>query len=201
MLDYKSQVEDLINKTELCRKVRKEAEFVTEKKGRVVRRSDFASEINGEYTASGKFYPLAPDDFLGKRTVFKKDPIKIKSELYYLELKGYGRDGRELYFQEHISGDVFFGMYLDLAIQEYERATIAMNLNLPVTLPLAVIKIPRDEYLRTGVIGFQGTLKALLCSRLSFDDPYKVLRLIENNVEDDILRVLKEDSNNRITKR
>jgi len=169
MKKYEDFINELVKESEKFNEMRGESNWVTKKRGKIIRKSTFAPknfEVGKEYTPTGKFYPLIPSDAFGKRTVFRKEPTIINSEKYYLELKGYGRNGRELYFQEHGSGDVFFGMYLDLAVQEFERMDFATKLNLPVVLPIAVTQLPREEYLRKGLVGFRQSLDAIISLRL-----------------------------------
>lgn len=161
MHDYKNLIRKLVEESEELNELRGRTDWVTKKRGIIIRKSDFAPEafeVGKVYTASGKFYPLLPRNIFGKRTAFRKKSAIINSEEYFLELKGYGQNGKELYLQEHQSGDVFFGMYLDLAIKEFERMEIATKLHLPVVLPIAVIQIPREEYLKKGLAGFNLSL-------------------------------------------
>ena len=161
MNNYKAWIDELVTKSEELDKIRGENNWVTTKRGKIVRKSDFAPEdfqVGKKYIARGKFY--SNESLNGRRTIFRKEPIVINSEKYYLELKGYGRDGKELFFQEYVDGDVYYGMCLDLAIKDFERAKIATKLNLPAVLPLAVIEIPRNEYLRKGLVGFRESVSS-----------------------------------------
>jgi hypothetical protein len=179
MIEFKNLINKLVEESEEFNKLRSKSSWVTKKRGKIICKSDFAQEnfkVGSEYTPTGKFYPLVPSDIFGKRTVFKKEPIIINSEKYYLELKGYGRNGKELYFQEHESGDVFYGMYLDLALQEFERMEFATKLNLPVVLPIAVIQIPREVYLKKGLVGFRQSIASVIS--LGFINEEKLENLI-----------------------
>lgn len=163
IIKYEPTIRTLVQRENRCNQQKQKTGWVTEKKGIVVRRSNFAPRcMSGEFVFRGKIYSAVPDDTMPQRTIFRKEPVEMGSEWFYLEIKGYGREGRELYFQEHISGDVFYGMYLNNALRDFERMSIAVDLNLPTTLPIAVLEIPREEYIRKGMIGFQKSLKAML---------------------------------------
>ena len=145
MAEYEALIDELVRKHEEFNRIRETGNWVTIKRGKVVRKSDFAPEdfqIGEEYIPRGNFYSPLSETISAKRTVFKKKPVVISSERYYLELKGYGRNGKELFFQEHVDGDVYYGMYLCSAIKEFERSEIAAKLNLSVALPIAVVQIP-----------------------------------------------------------
>lgn len=144
--------------------------FVFAKKGLIVRKNQQTLQtvpgLGKEIIIHGKFSSSLPNCILPSRTLFKEKRIKINDQEFYLEVKGYGRNGKEMYFQEHCSGDVFYGMYLDKAIKEFERATKAFyDLHLPVALPVAAVEIPRDEYIKVGMKGFVNTIESLLCCR------------------------------------
>ncbi|MDO8655152.1 MAG: hypothetical protein Q7R48_01865 [bacterium] len=121
------------------------------------------------------------DSVLGVRTVFKKEPILIEGQPYYLELKGYGENGRMLYLSEHVSRDVYYGMYLDNALREFERLEQATQAGLAVPLPLAVVEIPREEYLRVAIKGFEKVVAACL---LFYQNPSLVEEVIGEKLPD-----------------
>ncbi len=132
--------------------------LASKKVGVVMKTSAFAQKsmiLNQEYTPQGRWYPELAIDITGKRTVFKNRPFSIQGQTYYLELKGYGRDGQEIWFGEHPSKDVLFGMYLDQARREFDLIEELLPLNIPMTLPIAVIHISRQEYLRSGWMNLQ----------------------------------------------
>lgn len=160
---YKTIMQGLINEGNEWNKRRKRTGWVEEKRGVVVRESELVSfGVGSELVLRGKIYSVLPRSILPLRTGFLKKPIKMGDEYYYWEVKGYGREGREIYFQEHVSGDIFYGMYLDWALRDFDRMQFARSLNLPVTVPIAVLEIPREEYIKKGLAGFQETLKAYL---------------------------------------
>ncbi len=127
------------------------------KKGTLVRVnpqfSDYLTE-GTEFFPSRNFYSPTPREGIGKRTMFYETPIRMNGKDYFLEVKGYGRDGEEIWFMEKDSGDVYFGMYLDQAQLEFERLQMARSLELKVPFPVAVVHIPRQEYLEQGLEEF-----------------------------------------------
>lgn len=160
---YESMIARLTEREDWYNQQSQRTGWVTEKKGIVVRRSGFAPRrISGKFIFRGKLYSAVPDNTMPQRTMFRKEPVKIGSEWFYFEVKGYGKGGRELYFQEHVDGDVLYGMYLESALRDFKRMDLAVRLNLPTTLPIAVVEIPKEEYTRKGMIGFQKSLKAML---------------------------------------
>jgi hypothetical protein len=139
--------------------------YVTPKPGRVVYRSsqapDSIPKVGDRFTAKGKFYPILASDLLGKRTVFRKKPVKVGEQELYMELKGYGRNGKEMFFREHGEGDVFFGMYLNNVVRKLQYLEKAVGLQLHVPEPIAGIEIDRETYLKQGlktleqILGFE----------------------------------------------
>lgn len=160
--DYATLVERLIREIEEEHDWSGKTAWVTPKRGILIRRSRWAPDWlqEGEIVFQGKFYPFLAWIFLKLRTVFRKHSFLIDGVPYYLELKGYGENGRTLYLSEHVSGDVYYGMYLENAIKEFERLEKAALAGLSVTLPLGVVEIPREEYLRVALEGFQFALDA-----------------------------------------
>lgn len=158
---FESEINTLTKKQDDLNNWRQKTGWVTEKKGTVVRRSEFAPDwLNGDFTLRGKAYFAVADMMLPLRTFFLKKPTKIGDTTFYLEVKGYGARGREMYFQEHVSGDVFYGMYLEKALQEFERIELARNLGILTPLPIAVVEITRDDYIKKGMSGFESRLEA-----------------------------------------
>ncbi len=158
---FESEINTLTKKQDDLNGWRKKTGWMTEKKGRVLRRSEFAPEwLRGDFTLRGKVYFALADTILPLRTFFLKKPVMINNEVFYLEVKGYGFTGREMHFQEHVSGDVFYGMYLEKALQEFERIELAQSLGILTPLPVAVVEITRDDYLKKGMIGFERRLEA-----------------------------------------
>ncbi|MBI1984593.1 MAG: hypothetical protein HYS60_00580 [Candidatus Wildermuthbacteria bacterium] len=141
----------------------KETVWVTPKLGLVIRRNEWTpSWIENVIKVRGKWYPILADVFSPPRLVFRTQSILINGESRWLELKGYGLRGQTMFFQQHASGDVFYGMYLEHALNEYERLLAAARAGFQVPLPIAVVEIPREEYLRRGLKGFEEVVKARL---------------------------------------
>ena len=115
--------------------------------------SDYLTE-GKEFFLRGNFHSPTPRDHVERRTMFYETPIRINGRDYFVEVKGYGRDGEEIWFMEKDSGDVYFGMYLDQTQLEFERLQMARNLGLKVPFPVAVVHIPRQEYLEQGLEEF-----------------------------------------------
>ena len=158
---FESEINALTKRQDDLNGWRQKTGWVTEKKGKVLRRSEFAPDwLNGDFTLRGKVYFAIADTILPLRTFFLKKPVTINNEVFYLEVKGYGFTGREMHFQEHVSGDVFYGMYLEKALQEFERIKFARELGVLTPLPMAVVEIYRDEYIKKGMLGFQRCLEA-----------------------------------------
>ena len=161
MIMFESEISALTKKEDDFNRWRQKNGWVTEKKGTVIRRSEFAPDwLNGDFILRGRAYFAVADMILPLRTFFLKKPIKIGNTNFYLEVKGYGAWGREMSFQEHVSGDVFYGMYLEKALQEFERIKLARNLGILTPLPVAVVEITRDDYIKKGMSGFERRLEA-----------------------------------------
>jgi hypothetical protein len=175
-IDYEKKIEAIIKENNQLNRWRKKTGWVTEKQGLVAKRDDLAPDwLKGNTVIRGKLYSVLPNTILPLRTLFFKEPVKIGSEKFYLEVKGYGCNGRELYFQEHVSGDIYYGMYLDAALREFERLNFALSLGCFVPIPIAVVEIPRAEYLKKGIDGFEGRLDAEL--HFSLRNPEKLEKI------------------------
>jgi len=139
--------------------LRKSDRNVTPKPGILVQKSKWAPDWIGEKVViEGEFFPPLPRPLLPGRTIFSPEPLFVEGVARYLELKGYGREGRDLFLHEHNIGSVYWGMYLDEAQNEFDRLLAALEAKLPVSLPLAVVEIPREEYIRMALPGFAQTL-------------------------------------------
>ncbi len=137
---------------------------VVDKLGTLVRVDEKFSDLlkeGEEYVPQGIFYSTSPDDLISRRTIFRDNPLKIDGKKYFLELKGYGVNGKDIWFQEHDAKDVYYGMYLENALLEFERLQFARNLGLEVPFPVAVVQIPHEEYLRQGLESFSRGLTGI----------------------------------------
>lgn len=111
------------------------------------------ADVGGKIKIDGEAYPPI-DHILGKRTVFLAKPVVINGDTRWIEIKGYGQNGRQLYLHHHIEGDLMYGMYLDNAQREYDLLLKAQNLGLNVPVPIVVCEIPEEEFLNYGLGGF-----------------------------------------------
>lgn len=160
---FETPIELLTTGQDELNRLRQKSGWVTEKKGTVVCRSEFTPAwLNEDFVLRGKAYFAVADMMLPLRTFFLKKPVEINSEAFYLEVKGYGFWGREMYFQEHVSGDVFYGMYLEKSMREFERMKLALSLGILAPLPIAVVEIDSNDYLKKGMAGFKRRLEAEL---------------------------------------
>ena len=89
---------------------------------------------------------------LPERTVFRPEPITINGISYYAELKGYGINGKCLYPTFHSEGDLFYGMFLRTAQEEY--AQLVENLNCKhVPKAGALLSFSSHEFIRQALRG------------------------------------------------
>ena len=152
------------------------SDLVTPKTVEIMAASSFGKEIGfskGEYTFSGPYIPfITTHEFIGKRTVFDPNPVMIGGKQFYLEIKGLGRDGREMYLDYHGKDDQFpepnFGMWLDQSASSYNLYGLASKQGLRIPLPVAGGRISRDEYLRQGLEGLKKDLEIILYSAYGF---------------------------------
>jgi hypothetical protein len=69
----------------------------------------------------------------------------------FIEIKGYGQDGREMCLWLHCDGDILFGMFYKNARKEFNILEKAFSSGLKVPIPLFIGKIPRREWLSSGL--------------------------------------------------
>ncbi|MBI4016148.1 MAG: hypothetical protein HY363_00470 [Candidatus Aenigmarchaeota archaeon] len=106
--------------------------------------------LHAERVLVGRAYPhyyLMP-----QRTVFKPEPKKFNGESFYVEIKGYGANGRHLYAMHHCEGDLFYGMYLEHARREFNLLKSVQNVG-RVHLPLALLYFSHEEFTRQAFRG------------------------------------------------
>ena len=115
--------------------------------------------VGEEWSYEGRAYP-AVDIIGGRRTVFLPEPLKVNDETFWIELKGYGANGKNLFFKHHIEGDLFYGMYLVNAARGYFLLKKANDLGLNVPKAVALLEFPRGEYFRHGLTGFEEVMEA-----------------------------------------
>lgn len=149
---------------------------VTPKTVEIMATSCFGEEIGfskGEYTFSGRYIPfMTSHEHIGKRTVFDPSPVLIGGKPFYLEFKGLGRDGREMYLNYHTKNTQFpepnFGMWLEESAASYNIYGFASKQGLRMPLPIAGGRISGDEYFRQGLEGLKMDLGAILYSSFGF---------------------------------
>ncbi|MBW3023313.1 hypothetical protein KY308_04375 [Candidatus Woesearchaeota archaeon] len=112
-----------------------------------------------EFVFRGKGY--VDHRLSNQRTFFIPKPAIIAGNNYYFEVKGYGMSGKELYFQKHCEGDLFYGMFLEEARREYAFMKLAMDVE-NVSRPVALLEFPRTEFIKQGFLGLEQRLVASL---------------------------------------
>jgi len=117
-----------------------------------------------EFTLMG--FGVLPCDFLfGKRTIFLGEPVEIDGSTYYLEVKGYGQNGRELYGHKHVEGDLSFGMFLDNAAREFDYPKDLREKGVrDLQKPVALMRIPQNVYIEE----VWKTLPSIISARVAF---------------------------------
>lgn len=114
---------------------------------------DIDPEFNVLSLQKGENFTLSGDGVLGdthmigRRTVFLEQPVSFDGVDYYLEIKGYGLNGRELFTNKHDEGDLFFGLFLDFAEREYYFPKILEeNGVLTIQRPVALLEFSLDDF-------------------------------------------------------
>lgn len=136
------------------------------KRARVVDFDDelntFGLQIGQEFTLSGEGF-LPVNVILGRRTVFLERPVNIDGTTYYLEVKGYGRNGRELYPDTHVEGDLYFGMYLDSAKKEFHLPKLLRAHGIRNTQrPIALLQFDTEDFIKYSSLGLAQLISARL---------------------------------------
>lgn len=136
------------------------------KRARVVSFDDelnaFGFQIGQDFTLSGEGF-LPVNVILGRRTVFLEKPININGTTYYLEVKGYGRNGRELYPDTHVEGDLYFGMYLDSAKKEFCLPKLLRAHGIEnIQRPIALLQFDAGDFIRYSSLGLAQLISARL---------------------------------------
>lgn len=153
---FSFSIDEIVAETDRWNALAQKPRRVIPKQGIVVKKTQWAPRwLQENMYIRGRWYPIVPRSILPPRVVFKPEPLEINGKLYYLEVKGYGFLGRHMFFHEHESQDVYYGMYLEQAIQEFDRLYLAAKAGIPVPLPIAVVEIPRQEYIKYGLLGFE----------------------------------------------
>lgn len=101
-------------------------------------------------TERGKLYP----HWLLQRAVFRPAPIVLDGKFYYVEIKGYGANGRYLFPTNHTEGDLHFGMYFDIAKKEYDFLKVSMEIpDLISQKAVSLLKFQHKEFVRQCIRG------------------------------------------------
>jgi hypothetical protein len=161
---------------------------VTPKECEIIEVSEYGKELGfkkGNFTFQGVLLPTDLDH-RGKRTVFDPEPRYIGTEQVYLEYKGFGKDGREMHFNIHRGGDVDFGVFFHNAKSEYYNLLFAAQRQLLVPFPVALGKIPRNEFFKHGI----GWLESII--RQSGFDLQPALQETYNKSDDEFIKLLHE---------
>lgn len=119
-------------------------------------------KIGEEFILEGEAF-LPVDTFLGKRTVFFPEPIQVGGSDYYLEIKGYGRNGQELYPRRHDEGDLYFGLFLAYAKREFYIPQTLRQMGVKnIQLPGALLKFDPSRFITYSSVGLAQVLHSCL---------------------------------------
>jgi len=137
------------------------------KKAQVVETDvDFSKILDlqeGDYVTIGGAGFLPFNALLPRRTIFLERPETVGGENYYLEIKGYGANGRELYPNKHDEGDLFYGMFFDFARREYDYPKILRDKGIEnVQYPIALLKFDDLDFFSGALCGFEKLIKSRL---------------------------------------
>lgn len=78
-------------------------------------------------------------------------PNSDEKSARFIEIKGYGHDGRDICLWTHCDGDILNGMFYKNAKKEFDILEKAFSCGLHVPAPLFLGKISREEWLRSGL--------------------------------------------------
>lgn len=108
-----------------------------------------AFEKGKEYSLSGI---LMTQRYPGMgRVFFYPHSIMIAGIERYIEVKGYGQDGREMNFFLHDDGDIYCGMFYKNAEKEYDILKKAREAGLRVPLAILLGKISKQEWFSSAI--------------------------------------------------
>lgn len=115
-------------------------------------------QVDQSVSFSGKFYPQR--EFGLSRVIFNPQPVLVNEVPYYIEVKGYGADGKEISLVVHESGDVLFGMFYRNAEREYRILEEAIEAGLSVPQPLLLGKFDREAIVASGLRNYISLMEA-----------------------------------------
>lgn len=99
------------------------------------------------------------DTVIGKRAAYMPDPINLDGVPYYLDAKGYGRNGQELYGSYHSEGDLWLGMFMESAEREYGHALELQRQGFdPIQRSVALLRFETDEFARSVLMNLFGDI-------------------------------------------
>lgn len=77
----------------------------------------------------------------------------------FVEIKGYGQDGRDMCLWLHNDGDISYGMFYKNAKKEFRILEKACSAGLKVPLPLFLGKFSKEEWLKSGLRVVKGLVE------------------------------------------
>jgi|GEM_PF-3300812 len=122
---------------------------------------NFNFKVGDTFTYKGKAYSPIPE-CLARRTVFIEKPVIINGEKYYLELKGYGANGKHIFPREHEEHDIFYGMYYKNAEKEFDLLQVAYKIGTNSPLAVALVEANQDDLVKQLFLGLKELLEAYL---------------------------------------
>src|SRR3989344_5879276 len=118
-----------------------------------------------------------------RRTVFLETPVEIDGQPYYLEVKGYGIDGKGLSAAKHVEGDLLFGTYIDTAAREFYFSQQLRNAEVTnIQLPVALFMYSEKDFIEYSMAGLQIILG--LKTLLSEDGEVKIEKILGRQLVD-----------------
>src|SRR3989338_2998603 len=134
---------------------------------------------------SGRSLTVSPPRHLrGDRVILLPYTVKTNSNDVerFIEIKGYGQDGRDICLWTHCDGDIMFGMFYKNAKKEYKILEKAFERGLHVPMPLFLGKISKDEWLFSGLRSFSEIL------RIPFKDLEKLTELDLETIRNELIK-------------
>lgn len=85
------------------------------------------------------------------RVFFFPYTVSDNGEKRFIEIKGYGQDGKDICLWNHVDGDILYGMFYKNARKEFDILEKAYENGIKVPLPLFLGKISKKEWLKSGL--------------------------------------------------
>mgnify|MGYP001614004652 CR=1 FL=1 len=105
---------------------------------------------------------------------YSVQPGSNSGEARFIEIKGYGQDGKEMCLWSHDDGDILNGMFYKNAKKEFDILEKAYENHLIVPIPLFVGKISRKEWLGSGLRTVNDVLEGRSVKPLDINNLLKV---------------------------